>query len=62
MKDKIKGVQLLRRIPEEASDFPEYFIGFQLESLEAFGQKFRKFQQDNLIYMARIMRGMLFVK
>lgn len=39
--------------------FPQYFVGFKLESLQAFGQKFRKFNIDNILMLARLENNKL---
>lgn len=42
LKKSAVDLKITRRIPFE-NEFPEYFVGFKLESYEAVGQKFRKF-------------------
>lgn len=55
----MENIDITRRIPQEKPIFPEYFIGFQLESIEVIGQKFRKFVIENAIMFTKLEDGVL---
>lgn len=61
LKKKSPNVDITDRISSN-EEFPEYFVGFKLQSIKAVGQKFRKFVVDNDVIFANIENGKMNVR